>query len=385
MQLDESYEILEITPQDGVVVWKARDRKTGKLIQVHLFPNEKIPEASQICARLLSLPSEARSKVLRYGPDGSSTYFITELLPEGEGLGAWVLREAAPPAAARLPGVNSGAVGNLRRMDIEPAPLQPLPPGPESRRGSVDRSPTPNAAPTGAQGEPKVRPISPSAGPPAAQTVGPGDFTLFYTKEEVKTAQHSPSPQPPSSRSVSETPPDPGMRFSQVYGSQDLRVPEALISPETAPEAASTTNKAGPGLDTFIGIRTTLPPPKPPAGTSAAPPFSSSETGPVFEAPQASSAERVSPPTRDTWSTRQTFTFGDPVPQPHAREQSELFSSPPFSPPSPASPPLPARRPTTPETRRAPEPLLSGRVAAFTALGVIAVAAIVVLIVDVLR
>src|ERR1035441_6079513 len=131
MQLDENYEIIELTQHEGVVVSKARDKKTGKLVQIHLFPNEKIPEASQICARLLSLPVEARSRVLKYGRDGSSTYFITEPLPEGQRLGEWVLHEAAPRAATRSPEVNSGAVGSLRRMDIEPAALRQFPPGPE--------------------------------------------------------------------------------------------------------------------------------------------------------------------------------------------------------------------------------------------------------------
>jgi hypothetical protein len=384
MQLDESYEILEITPQDGVVVWKARDRKTGKMIQVHLFPNEKIPEASQICARLLSLPGEARSKVLKYGPDGSSTYFITELLPQGEGLGAWVLREATPRAPERRPEVSGGVVGNLRRMEIEPAPLQPAR-GPESRRGPMDQAPSPNAAPHGAQSEPKVRPIPPAANAPAPQLVGPGAFTILYTKEDFESALHSsPAPQPPLSRSVPETPPDP-IRFSQIYGAQDLKVPEAPISSEPAPQA-STSNQAGPGLDTFIGIHPTLPRAASPAGTpqmAPSPFLPPMETGPVFEAPAAPPQESASPPPRVTWPTRQPFTFDVPVPQPPDREQSEAFSLP----PSPPAPPLPApaRRLTTPEARRAPEPLLSGRVVTLTALGVLAVAAVVVLIVDFLR
>src|SRR5450432_3831944 len=173
MQLDESYEIFELTQHDDIVVSKARDKKTGKLVQIHLFPTEKISEASQICARLLSLPAEARRKVLKYGRDGSSTYFITEPLQEGERLGEWVLREAAPPVAGR-PEVSSGAIGILRRMEIDRAPLQPMPPGPESRRAPEGQARSPNATPPGPNPGPRVRPIPPAPGPsdPAAHEPG---------------------------------------------------------------------------------------------------------------------------------------------------------------------------------------------------------------------
>src|ERR1035437_3083078 len=324
MQLDENYEILEFTQHEGVVVWKARDKKTGKLIQIHLFPNEKIPEASQICARLLSLPGEARSKVLKYGRDGSSTYFITEPLPEGEGLGEWVLREAAPRAAVLLPEVSSGAVGNLRRMEIEPAPLRPLPPSPEGRRAPVEQAPSPNPPPPGAHPEPRVRPMLPAKGPPEPAAPGPGELTLLYTREEVQTPrQSSPAEQTAPSSPASYPPSTPSVGFTQIYGAQDLKIPEPTGFADTALEAEGAKSEVGPGLGTFIGIpKPAPPPPVPPRGApperAESPTPAPSETRPVFPEP---SAERIPPPTR---ITRQTFTFPVPSPQPPVREPAEL-------------------------------------------------------------
>jgi hypothetical protein len=386
MQLDESYEILEFTQHEGVVISKARDKRTGKLIQIHLFPNEKIPEASQICARLLSLPSEARSKVLKYGRDGNSTFFITEMLPEGEGLGEWVLRKAAvlPPV------LSDGAVGHLRRMAIDPAPLQPLAPGPESRPIPAEQAPSLSLAPPSAQPVPRVRPMRQATGSPDPVARGEGEFTLLYTREEVKTpVEFSPAPLTTPSPAVSQAPLNVTSQFKQIYGEQAITTPEQQSFPGTAPESRGATSETGSGLETFIGIpKTTRPPALPPRGfalestASASPP--PIEAKPLPQAPPAQSLDRIFPTPRVVRPAGETLTFDAPVPQSHVREPAEMFALPPSSPPSPSATQSPVRQPATiPETRRAPAPLFSGRVAAVAALGLIAVAAIVALIVEV--
>src|SRR2546425_9959467 len=101
MQLDGSYEFLELTQHDGIVVSKARDRRSGQLIQIHRFPSSKSVEANQICEKLLRLNDEAQRKVLQYGKEGNSAYFVTEALPAGERLEKWVERQIALPTALK--------------------------------------------------------------------------------------------------------------------------------------------------------------------------------------------------------------------------------------------------------------------------------------------
>ncbi|MDR3719925.1 MAG: hypothetical protein P4K98_14090 [Bryobacteraceae bacterium] len=386
MQLDESYEIFELTQLDGVVVSKARDKKTGKLIQIHLFPNEKIPEASQICARLLSLPGEARAKVLKYGQDGSSTYFITEPLPEGEGLAEWVRRAAAPRSSARTPEVNGGAVGSLRQMEIEPAPLQPLPAGPASSWTSAEQAPQPNPAPPVAQTGSIVHPI-PVATPPGEPAVHvEGEFTRIYSRAELGLPPQA-SP-PPREAPVSSAPSPSPVGFTQIYGAQDWKMPEPAAGPGTLPEAAPPASASRAGLETFLGIPKAMRPPGSPPQAAppqpappAAPPPAPGK--PAFSAPPVPSRERFSSPSAASRTAGETFAF-DPPPLPApVRDQAGLFASP-LSPPPVSPAPQSSVRPgaTAPAPRRVSEPFFSGKVALAAALGLIAVAAVVVVLVE---
>ncbi len=391
MQLDDSYEIFELTQHEGVVVSKARDKKTGNLIQIHLFPNEKIPEASQICARLLSLPEDARRKVLKYGQDGSSTYFITEPLPEGEGLAEWVRREAAPRPATRQPEVSSGAMGSLRRIDIEPAPLQPLPPGAESRLTPLNQTQPPNPRPSAPRAGPIVRPIPASTSPiePAVREMG--DFTRLYTREELKVPAQAPQPpQAAPSTPASPAPPPSSMGFTQIYGAQDWKMPEPATGPETAPEATNTTRGSGAGLETFIGIPKPSQPPAPspkgvPLESSRPLPPPTAPARPAFAAPPMPSPERFSSPSRSRPAAAGASPFDAPPLQTSVQDRGELFS-PPLTPvlPPPAPQSFARQAAATPQARGISEPLFSGKIAVAAVLGLIAVAAIVVILVEVL-
>ena len=90
MQLDGSYEFLELTQADGVLVSNAREKDSGKLVQIHLFPAERSQDANQICQSIMGLPDAARRMIIKFGKDGASTYFVTEALPPGEGIRGWI-------------------------------------------------------------------------------------------------------------------------------------------------------------------------------------------------------------------------------------------------------------------------------------------------------
>ena len=328
MQVNEAYEIIEFTQDEGVFVSKARDRKSGKLVQIHQFPKEKGPEAGTICAALLNLPADARSEVLKYWREGTSTYFVTEFLPEGELLRDWVARRTQLSAPPPIPEVGAGTVRDLRRLPIEPAPLRPVPPGPEARPRGAMGPPVESQAPP-VPPEPRVRPM----------------------------------------RTVDE--PAPGgshgdLRFSKIYGSHDLKTPEPSLLPEIEPEAPVSSRESGPGLDTFIGLspgsagRTHAPPPLEPVDRMAPP---------QREIP----AVDPGPPPR---ITKNTITFPAP---PRQTREADLFVS---QSPMPAPVEAPAPPPPTRTVRLRSAPRFSAGVAALAALGLTAAGAIVVLIVE---
>jgi len=360
MQLVESYESLEFMQRDGVVVSLARDRKTGQLVQIHYYPDEKIPEASQICERLLSLPAGARSKVLNYGEDGGAKYFVTEPLPEGEGLGEWVARQSA----SRLPDGQAG--GGVPRVT------------------QVERAPWESPAAPDPYGGPRTPPAPAAPVPPGPRTAGPGDFTRFFSGQALQTPSAPPAPERPAPPPTVSYQPPPGppastVGFTQMYGAQDLKMPEPTVYPGAGPEAESPKTQMGPGVRTFIGVPPEAPP-APPARVNpprieprvAAP----GESKPMYPEPPA---ERMPMPPR---VTRYTYTFPAYQPQPSMREPAELFSPPAAPAPSPPSPAPVVREPAAPEIRRTSAPLFSARVAALAGLSLMAAATIVALIVE---
>jgi hypothetical protein len=143
-KLDGSYEFSELTQIEGIFVSSGREKASGKIIQIHLFPAGKAEQANRICQMLLALPEDAQKKILRYGQEGSASYFVTEPLPEGEYLQSWVERQSnrtQEPHTA--PEVSSGLTDQLRRLAIRPSPLAPVLPGPQNSPAGGNRSLTP--------------------------------------------------------------------------------------------------------------------------------------------------------------------------------------------------------------------------------------------------
>jgi hypothetical protein len=132
MKIDGIYEFSELTNIEGIFVSNGRERATGKIIQIHLFPAAKAAQANRICQQLFSVPDDARAKILKYGQEGSASYFVTEPLPAGEYLQSWIERLSTRPQSSALPEMRQGITTQLREMGIAPSPLAPIMPGPES-------------------------------------------------------------------------------------------------------------------------------------------------------------------------------------------------------------------------------------------------------------
>ena len=339
MQLDGSYEFLELTQADGILVSNARERDTGKSVQLHLYPAERSQEANQICQSIMSLPDAARRMIIKFGKDGTSTYFLTEPLPPGQGMTSWIAAQtaqAATPAAAPA-------------VPPPPAPAAKAPPPvdrPSEGPGEFTRMYTQEDLHSAvSKGAPAAAPVPVSA--PAPKT--PGEFTRMYTAEEVRnlTANFRPAPE---TRPVS--PP----------------VPEPTPAPPPPPARDS-----APGLETFIFERSSVTRPAPvissPSKPPAPPPPPPPPPQPVFTRPEPVAPPVPRTPSRDdTWDAPQPVFAPTPVPQPT---------------PSPA-----AQRPTLPPAvlphvapPRAPAARFDWKIAILLAAGLLIVVAVVIAIV----
>jgi hypothetical protein len=274
MQLDGSYEFLELTQVDGILVSSAREKGTGKLVQLHLFPSERAQDANQICQSIMNLPEAARRMIIKFGKDEASTYFVTEPLPPGEGLRNWIAGKIA-----------------------------------------AGRQPAPSVAP-------------PAAPPPTPSSEGPGEFTRMYTMEDLKDAK----PKPPSlSTPMPAVPPaaKTAGEFTRMYTADEIRDLTATIRPpapevrptappvpEPMPAPAPARGNASPGLETFIFERTSVTRPAPTLSPKT--PMPSPPTPqPVFTPPEpiATPVERA-PLRRDTFEAPQPIFTPTPPPPP---------------------------------------------------------------------
>jgi hypothetical protein len=223
MKLDGSYEFSELTQVDGVFVSNGKERASGKIIQIHLFPAAKAEQANRICQRLLTLPESAQKMILRYGQEGSASYFVTEPLPAGEYLQSWVERHASHgPAAHSAPEVSGGLTDQLRQLGIRPSPLSPMMPGPE--QSAPAKPPAAEERPGeltrefrslygGGTGDGKSNdallpppanfPAEPAARPEAAKAPGLETWLNF----DAAAVRERPEPAPPPAPAAPEPPP----------------------------------------------------------------------------------------------------------------------------------------------------------------------------------
>jgi hypothetical protein len=317
MQLEASYDFLELTQADGICVSSAREKGTGKLVQIHLFPEERSQDADQIRQRIIGLPDAARRMIIRFGKEGTNTYFVTEPLPIGVGIRNWVGEKLARPSTA----------------DPPPPPVPVVAkegPGEFTRTYNMqDLSDSPS----------KPAPLAPVPAAPASSTTG--EFTRMYTQDELRNLTSS--LREPASE-IRSTPP-----------------------PVVEPPPPAPSRDTGPGLETFIFERSVVRRPAPvlsPKTPAPAP----TPPQPLFAHPEPAPPPVQPIPTRhDTFEAPQPIYVPPPTPAP-----------PPAQVQRPVLPPaaLPrVERPASPETR------FDWRVAVLLAAALLVIVAAVIVLV----
>lgn len=101
MRVDEC-DMVELVPEDGIVTYRARHRRTGEVISIHVALDPGA-QSQKLVALLQRLPPEERARILDHGQDGRMTYFITQGLPDGEGFVDWLNRVASHPEPKPAP------------------------------------------------------------------------------------------------------------------------------------------------------------------------------------------------------------------------------------------------------------------------------------------
>src|ERR1017187_1019891 len=101
MRVDEC-DMVDLIPENGMVTYRARHRRTGEVISIHLSLDPGA-QSQKLVSLLQRLPPEERAHILDHGQDGRMTYFITLNLPDEEGFVDWLNRVAAHPEPERAP------------------------------------------------------------------------------------------------------------------------------------------------------------------------------------------------------------------------------------------------------------------------------------------
>lgn len=209
---------------------------------------------------------------------------------------------------------------------------------------------------------------------------GLGEFTRFYTEMEVGAARASappaPAPQPPPLPQSK-----PAGEFTRMYTAEDMRklrsdvtanYPQpAPADPAPAPETSM--SSAAPGLETYLGIKPPTAQPKPftpppPARVIERPFPRPAPPPPVAAPPPIAAPPPVAAP--DPWGTQDLF----------AGAPAQPFSPPPAAPARSVLPP-PRHVPHTAPPRPPARSNFDGKMTAMVVVGLLAIAALVIVIV----
>jgi hypothetical protein len=302
MSLETSYEVLEMLRDDGVQTFRAREKATGRALELHLFLPFGRPENKTLFEKLKSLPLETRKKFLDTGLDGSTPYLVTDPLPGGRGCKSWAeeLIAAVPSAPSTF---NPGKLNAHATVSDD---------GVQILQAGQWRTGTP--IPDSLVSRPPARPVPP---PSSTDT---GDFTRMF-----KAPTFLSDPEPP-----------------QV----------------AAPEFGVTSPPRGEFTGMFQAAPPSRPAPTPPAPTPPAP-----DTAPVGEFTglfEARPSNTAPPPafTQPAFKAPEPFVAAPPPTEPaQGGEFTRMFKAPAdisTPPPQAYTPPVPA--PPSRQSFREPEP-----------------------------
>jgi hypothetical protein len=291
MSLETSYEVLEMLRDDGVQTFRAKEKATGRGLELHLFLPFGRPENKALFDKLKALPLETRRKFLDVGIDGSTPYVVTDPLPGNRGFKGWAEELLAGSQAPS--GFNTGIFNAAPSRDD----------GVQILQAGQWRTGTP--IPDSLVSKP---PAPPPSRPAPAPTGDTGDFTRMFQAPDFLSAPQPPTPSVP----VSAPPPGEFTGFFQA--------PEPAKSPlpHITQDVNSTTGE-------FTGLfEAKKPAVAPPSPAPAAPP-------PVFSASAPPPAPKSAP-------------------EPAAGEFTRMFQAP----PSAASFQQPSAPPPPPKTQSEP-------------------------------
>ncbi len=100
MSLETSYEVLDLLRDDGVQTFRAKEKTTGRGLELHLFLPFGRPENKLLFEKLKALPLDKRRNFLDMGIDGSTPYLVTDPLPGNRGFKGWADELISGPQSA---------------------------------------------------------------------------------------------------------------------------------------------------------------------------------------------------------------------------------------------------------------------------------------------
>lgn len=294
MSLETSYDVLEMLRDDGVQTFRAKEKSTGRGLELHLFLPFGRPENKTLFEKLKSLPLDARKNFLDIGFDGSTPYLVTDPLAGGIGFKNWAdqLIAGSQPASS---GFNPSILNSAPSRDdgvqiLQAGQWKTGTPIPDSL---ITKPPTVAAKPV---------PVS----QPKAAPADTGDFTRMFKAPDFLNA-----PEPPAAAGP------PPSEFTGLFQSQQ----------PAKPPTTQVTQEMNPPVGEFTGLFQ-------PAKTAPAPLQATPTTPPPYVAP----VQPVAPPV---------------APEPSGGEFTRMFqapaAAPSYAPPPPAQPP-----PTQPTYSQAP-------------------------------
>jgi hypothetical protein len=258
---------------DGVQTFRAKEKATGRELELHLFLPFGRPENKTLFEKLKSLPLEARRSFLDIGFDGSTPYVVTDPLAGGRGFKSWaeeLIGGGKPPASTFNPATLNAAPSRDDGVQILQAG--------QWRTGT----PIPDSLIT-----------KPPVVPPTAAPIGTGDFTRMFQAPSFLKAPDAPE-QPPAgeftglfqAQTLKPVPPPaapepPGGEFTRMF-----KAPSSLAEPSSGVEFTKYfENPLKPAPMGSPQPMIESPPPPPPAGGPRAGEFTDIFGKPTGSAP----------------------------------------------------------------------------------------------------